>query len=49
MIADSSAIVAVFLKEPGFEDVLAKLASQGAIGIGTPNLLECGIVLSARR
>lgn len=48
MILDSSAIVAVFLKEPGFDELLQKLASQRSAGIGTPNLVECGIVLTAR-
>jgi ribonuclease VapC len=48
VILDSSAIVAVFLKEPGFDALLQKLASQQNAGIGTPNLVECGIVLTAR-
>ena len=48
MIVDSSAIVAVFLKEPGFGRVLARLVEEATLGIGTPNLLECGIVLTAR-
>lgn len=48
MIVDSSAVVSVFLKEPGFEPLLEKLARETSLGIGTPNLLECGIVLTAR-
>jgi ribonuclease VapC len=48
MIVDSSAVVAVFLKEPGFEALLKKLGANSTAGIGTPNLVECGIVLSAR-
>jgi len=49
VIVDSSAVVAVFLQEPGFEDLLTKLSQEpAALGIATPNLLECGIVLTAR-
>jgi ribonuclease VapC len=48
VIVDSSAVIAVFLKEPGFDGLLQKLGAQRGAGIGTPNLVECGIVLSAR-
>ncbi len=48
MIVDSSAIVAIFFQEPGFERLLNKLADASEIGIGTPTLVETGIVLSAR-
>jgi ribonuclease VapC len=48
MIVDSSAIVAIFFQEPGFEALMDKLANAGEIGIGAPTLVECSIVLSAR-
>lgn len=48
MILDTSVIVAIVLREPGYEELIDKLRSAGAIGIGTPNLVEAGIVLSAR-
>lgn len=49
MILDTSAIVAVFLREPDFEDVLEKLdGTDQPLGIGTPTLVETGIVLAAR-
>jgi ribonuclease VapC len=48
MILDTSAVVAVFVKEPGFEDLLGKLAAARSAGIGTPTLVETGIVLTAR-
>jgi len=48
MIVDSSAIVAVFLKEPGFDGLVEKLIRATSLGIGIPNLLECGMVLTAR-
>jgi ribonuclease VapC len=48
MIIDSSAVVAIFFQEPGFETLLDKLADAAEIGVGAPTLVECGIVLSAR-
>lgn len=48
MILDSSAVVAVFLREPGWQAIFEHLASASVIGIGTPTLVETGIVLSAR-
>lgn len=47
MIVDSSALVAIVLREPGFERLLDLLAGGGA-GIGAPTLAELGLVLSAR-
>ncbi len=48
MIVDSSAIAAIFFQEPGFEQLLDKLANASEVGIGTPTLVETGIVLTAR-
>ncbi len=48
MIVDTSAIVAIFFRESGYEEVLQKLDRARAIAIGAPTLVECGIVLSAR-
>ena len=48
MILDTSAILAVFLKEPGYEAVLEALVAAGAVGIGAPTLAETGIVLETR-
>lgn len=48
MIVDTSALVAVFLNEPGAEALVAKLGAAGAIAIGAPTLVETGIVLTAR-
>jgi ribonuclease VapC len=48
MILDTSAVVAILLKEPGFELVFQKLAAAETIGIGAPTLAETGIVLRAR-
>ena len=48
MIVDSSAIAAVVFKEPGHENLLAKMASSDVIAVGAPTLVETGIVLTAR-
>jgi ribonuclease VapC len=48
MILDSSAIVSVFRKEPGYERVLDVLISAEAVGIGAPTWVETAIVLEAR-
>jgi ribonuclease VapC len=48
VIVDSSAVVAVLLRQPGHEAVLARLEAAEVVGIGTPALVETGIVLVAR-
>ncbi len=48
MILDTSAIVAIFLKEPGFEAIVDKLAAAVNAGIGAPTAAEAAIVVSAR-
>ena len=48
MILDSSAIIAILLKEPEHEDLQASLSAAPSVGVSTPTLLETAIVLSAR-
>ena len=48
MILDSSAIVGIVLREPGFEGLVRKIAEAQAIGVGAPTLAEAGLVLSSR-
>lgn len=48
MILDSSAIVAVLLKEPDHEWLLERLADHPEPGVGAPTMVETGIVLAAR-
>jgi ribonuclease VapC len=48
MILDTSTILAVVFKEPGYEDLIEKISSAESLGIGTPTLAETGIVLGAR-
>ena len=47
MIVDSSALIAIVLREEGYEEVIAKLTSADAVASGTPTLAETGIVLRA--
>lgn len=48
MIVDSSAIVAIAMREPGFERLIEQLGAADRIGIAMPTLVEATIVLSNR-
>ncbi len=48
MILDSSAIIALVLREPGFENVVSRIAEADHLAIGAPTLTETGIVLANR-
>ena len=48
MIVDSSAIVAIVFKEPGYEELLSRMEGATTAAAGAPTLAETGIVLSAR-
>ena len=48
MILDSSAIVAILLREPDCERLLAKIDGSQLVAIGAPTLFEAAMVLSAR-
>ena len=49
MIVDTSALVAIVVREPGHETIIAKLAAPTTVaGMGAPTVAELGIVLSAR-
>ena len=48
MILDSSAVIAVMLREPGFDVLVGKLSLPIAKGIGAPTLGEIGLVLTAK-
>lgn len=48
MIVDTSAVVAIFLQEPGYEKLISALSDASNAGMGTPTLAETGIVLTAR-
>ena len=48
MIVDSSAIVAILLRETGWEDLVDLIATAASCGVGAPTLAETGIVLTAK-
>lgn len=48
MIVDSSAIVAIILREPGWEQLVDRIGSQDTCAIGAPTLVETGLVLTAK-
>jgi len=48
VILDSSVIIAITLREPGYEGLVEKMRSADTLGIGSPTLTEAGMVLSAR-
>lgn len=48
MILDSSALVAIVMQEPGYEQLLDRIDRAPHLAIGAATLLETGIVLSAR-
>lgn len=48
MIVDSSAILAIFFRETGAEDLLSTIVDADFVGIGSPTAAETGLVLTAR-
>ena len=48
MIIDSSALIAIVTREPGYQRVVEKLRTAAAAAVGTPTLAETGIVLNAK-
>jgi ribonuclease VapC len=48
VILDSSAVVAILCREPGFENLVHKIQEADSIGIGAPTLTELGLVLEGR-
>ena len=48
IVLDSSAIVAVHLKEPGYERLIQVIDTADVVIIGVPTLLETTMVLTSR-
>lgn len=48
MIVDTSALVAIVMREPDHEQLIDKLVESPSTAIGTPTLAELGLVLDAR-
>ncbi len=48
MILDSSAVLSIVFRESEYDVLVAKILNSPLTGIGTPTLVETGIVLVAR-
>jgi ribonuclease VapC len=48
VIVDSSAVVAVLLREPGHEQLIQVFGGAEVLGIGAPTLAETGLVMTAK-
>ena len=48
MIVDSSAILAIFFRETGAEELLSAILDADFAGIGAPTAAETGLVLTSR-
>ena len=48
LVLDRSAIVAILLKEPGYERLLERIEQAEFLAVGAPTLLETSMVLSTR-
>jgi ribonuclease VapC len=48
VILDTSAILAVFFREPERDDFLHRIGAAPVVGVGAPTLVESAIVLAAR-
>jgi ribonuclease VapC len=48
VIIDGSAVIAILLKEPGYERVRDGLAASQNAGIGAPTVVESSLVLCSR-
>jgi ribonuclease VapC len=48
MVIDSSAIIAIFREEPGFDQLMEAISNAASVRVGAPTLVECHI-LAARR
>jgi ribonuclease VapC len=48
MVLDSSAMVAILLREPGHEELIDRMDAAEVLIVGAPTLLEATMVLTAR-
>jgi ribonuclease VapC len=48
VIVDSSVLVAVAMQEPGWQELVERLARTSSLGMAAPTVVECGMVLRAR-
>jgi ribonuclease VapC len=48
LILDSSAVVAVICREPGYEELLSKIALARTVAIGAPTVAETQMVIAIK-
>jgi ribonuclease VapC len=48
VIVDSSAVIAILLREPGYEHLRDRLAASEQVGIGAPTVVASSLVLCSR-
>lgn len=48
MVLDSSAIIAILFREPGYERLVAALDAAEVVIVGAPTILETSMVLTSR-
>ncbi|HEX5761454.1 MAG TPA: type II toxin-antitoxin system VapC family toxin [Thermoanaerobaculia bacterium] len=48
MILDTSAIIAILLEEPEIDRLLERVEQASLVAVGTPTLVEAGLVLGRR-
>jgi len=46
---DTSAIIAILFAEPGYLDLVDRILAAGHVRVGTPTLVETGLVFAGRR
>jgi len=46
---DTSAIIAILFAEPGYLDLVDRILAAGQVRVGTPTLVETGLVFAGRR
>ena len=49
MTLDTSAIIAVLFEEPGYLDLIDRILAADHVRVGTPTLVETGLVFAGRR
>jgi ribonuclease VapC len=49
MTLDTSAIIAILFEEPGYLDLVDRILAADRVRVGTPTLVETGLVFAGRR
>ncbi len=49
MILDTSAVIAVLCREPGWENLLRRIEDAPAVGIGAPTVAESNMIATSKR